>query len=41
MRDMRNIVEQLGESKIAESDYFTESTYKNLMSNNEKIKGEL
>ena len=29
LRDIRRYVEQLGQSKIAQSNFFTESTYKN------------
>mgnify|MGYP004597587377 FL=1 len=29
LRDIRNYVEQLGQAKIGQSDFFTESTYKN------------
>ena len=29
LRDIRRYVEQLGQSKIAQSDFFKESTYKN------------
>lgn len=36
MRDIRKIIEHLGESKIAES-YFIESTYKNSKTNNKKF----
>ena len=29
LRDIRRYIEQLGQSKIAQSDFFTESTYRN------------
>ena len=29
LRDIRNYIKQLGQAKIGESDFFTESTYQN------------